>query len=420
MSSSGESDTSEPDAKRAKLTCLWCKEDHACQWLLLVDIGDWQGSLSAICYDCYMTSEEHGKDTLTSRVQFKAAATKRWTLRKKKAGTHASVARGIEFTRAIQVIGERHLTQNKVVWKAEVKCQIRTVGKLCQRTYNKLDERDKRRFVVAFQEMEENLSKIAETPMFIPQYHTEVYDKEDAPAGFEYQVHSQAVVQKSLFWAAEGALDWSSQLMEGLDNYYLCRNIDCRAFMPNTCWVKEGGYDHYRCPMCTREYQPWSCAKTTNILPNKLLVGSCNGDDDMAREMEMAAQEVRVWFVIWADTPESVLQRRMQEINLKLEEETRNMSSKELAELVHDKVNATSARIFFGQKCMPKTSITEIERLNTETNRKWEYKHLLKGFLGACAPPYIKGQTPYYDNDDAITMWGYSRHLVQKQKFEKK
>ena len=44
----------------------------------------------------------------------------------------------------------------------------------------------------------------------------------------------------------------------------------------------------------------------------------------------------------------------------------------------------------------------------------------LPDILGAFAPPYIKGETPYSDNDDAITMWGYSRHLVQKQKFEKK
>ena len=28
---------------------------------------------------------------------------------------------------------------------------------------------------------------------------------------------------------------------------------------------------------------------------------------------------------------------------------------------------------------------------------------------------YVEGVAPYYDNDDAITMWGYSRLLIMKQ-----
>ena len=47
--------------------------------------------------------------------------------------------------------------------------------------------------------------------------------------------------------------------------------------------------------------------------------------------------------------------------------------------------------------------------------RQCEYQHLLDGFWAATAPEYVEGETPYFDNDDAVTMWGYSRLLVMKE-----
>ena len=269
-------------------------------------------------------------------------------------------------------------------------------------------------FVVAFDELTDNLEKVAADPTFIPQYTTEVYDK-DAPAGSDLLVHGQPVARKSLFWALEKALDWVSQILEGLDNYYLCRNVACRAFMPHTCWVKEEGHERYKCPFCMRDYQPWA-ERPTFMLPNKLLIASCNGDEDLARTMGMQPHEVRIWFVVWADTASAVLERRMQEITLKLDEDTRNLSDAEFEQFVINQVNRTSARIFFEKKYMPADSLEQVKALNAQgCKRKWEYEHLLEGFWAGTAPEFVKDVTPYYDNDDAITMWGYTRMLLMKE-----
>ena len=239
---------------------------------------------------------------------------------------------------------------------------LKVIGKFCQRAYTKMSDHDKRRFVLAFEELEKNLQKIAEDPTFVPQHHTELFDPASHAGGSDLSVQGQPMEvnvdtppPKSLFWATEKVLDWTSQVLEGLDNYYLCRNEACRSFMPNTCWLKQVGHDCYKCPCCLRDYQPWSDMKPTNIKPNKILVGSCEGDIQMAMDMGMNPEDVFMWFVLWVDTPQAILERRMQEISLQLAEETRNMSTEELQELVGNKVNASSARTFFEKKCPTKT-----------------------------------------------------------------
>ena len=70
----------------------------------------------------------------------------------------------------------------------------------------------------------------------------------------------------------------------------------------------------------------------------------------------------------------------------------------------------------FQEKFLTEANIAELKFWNEEDcGGKWEYEHLLAGFVAATAPDYVEGVTPYYDNDDAITMRGYSRLLIMKQ-----
>jgi hypothetical protein len=106
----------------------------------------------------------------------------------------------------------------------------------------------------------------------------------------------------------------------------------------------------------------------------------------------------------------------MQEITLKLDEDTRNLSDAEFEQFVINQVNRTSARIFFEKKYMPADSLEQVKALNAQgCKRKWQYEHLLEGFWAGTAPEFVKDVTPYYDNDDAITMWGYTRMLLMKE-----
>ena len=130
------------------------------------------------------------------------------------------------------------------------------------------------------------------------------------------------------------------------------------------------------------------CATTSRGLsgqlscfPNKLLIASCNGDEDLARAVGMQPTEVRIWFVVWSDTPSSVLERRMQEITLKLSEETRDLSHDELEQLVIKQVNQTSARIFFEKKYMPADSLQKVKDLNAQERTEVGVRALTRRLL---------------------------------------
>ena len=43
----------------------------------------------------------------------------------------------------------------------------------------------------------------------------------------------------AFFWLTINETQWISQIVKGLDNFFLCRNIDCRIFLPSTCWIQE-------------------------------------------------------------------------------------------------------------------------------------------------------------------------------------
>ena len=149
-----------------------------------------------------MLSDNHGQGTQTTKEQFEKLASAFWTERNNKAGKHASITRGIDFKRAVSEVGQRRPGQNNKTWTDEVLSAIKTVGQFCSSAYRKMNDNDKRRFVVAFDELTENLDKVATDPTCIPQYTTEVYAK-DAPVGSDLLAHGQPVARKSLFWASE-------------------------------------------------------------------------------------------------------------------------------------------------------------------------------------------------------------------------
>jgi len=49
---------------------------------------------------------------------------------------------------------------------------------------------------------------------------------------------------------------WLSKLVDGLDEYFICRRKACQFFCPNSLWMKRLFSDKFRCLACTAEYQP--------------------------------------------------------------------------------------------------------------------------------------------------------------------
>lgn len=59
------------------------------------------------------------------------------------------------------------------------------------------------------------------------------------------------------FCLSDHALQWASELAEGLDEYFICRNRDCLQVSRNTDWLIKGD-GQYGCPCCWRKYAPWT------------------------------------------------------------------------------------------------------------------------------------------------------------------
>ena len=54
------------------------------------------------------------------------------------------------------------------------------------------------------------------------------------------------------------SFQWVDVIVDGVNQYWICRHIDCLYVGPAVCWIKngEGGWQ-FRCPDCTRVYAPW-------------------------------------------------------------------------------------------------------------------------------------------------------------------
>jgi hypothetical protein len=243
-------------------------------------------------------------------------------------------------------------------------------------------------------------------------------------------------------------LDYASQIWEGVDNYYLCRDAMCRSFGPNTCWIQEfraledgwvpepdGGWNapgaqnsdafvdesppvnwdlgHYRCAVCTQEYYPWK-PKSHMISPNKLLVVCPNGDNKLAEAMGMGPEDTDMYFVRWESTTQAILTRRLQEIALQLCESTKNMTHEQLMAHCIEKINLHSSRVYFKRRELTKSTIHTVNRLNSGVDgnkQRWRYNHLLKGFYTAQAPEYIEGVSVVLTDDDVCRHFAYTKTL---------
>ena len=174
---------------------------------------------------------------------------------------------------------------------------------------------------------------------------------------------------------------------------------------------------HYRCGVCGQKYEPWQ-PKAHNILANKIIVTTPGDDPVLAREVNMQVGEVGFQFVLWVDTPAQITERRCQEIQLQLAEETRDMDEATFKAHVLAKIDAASGRTYFAKTTMLPATVRWMDDINGANGysdkQRWRYQHLTGGFWGAKAPVFIKegpNKTVVHNNDEALAMWAYARQL---------
>ena len=89
---------------------------EAFSWLFLEYEGDWQGSASGYCYNCY-ERENRG----TTREQFTQIIAPGHTKRKRTLQRQAEESRGLSWKQATQKIGDRLPGQDKASYRQSIK-----------------------------------------------------------------------------------------------------------------------------------------------------------------------------------------------------------------------------------------------------------------------------------------------------------
>ena len=411
-------------SKKPPLRCAYCKHVTIFNKLFLLYLGDWEGSISGICRGCY--EKENGP---TDEETFKKLAGDTHNARKKKMGRHSGIARGVDWKAAVNDIGRRNPGKDKWEYREELKKACKAFVVLAKRAYEGMSDFDKRRFVVAYKEQDKHLQAAAKDPSFVPPRHgpmteeqaqelegkgkmasTDLSVQGSAAAAGSADPSAQASPPALLFWLPSHIVDWASEIVKGLDNYYLCRGSSCRYFAPNTCWgqeVKDGALRwRFSCPACGDEYAPGR-SKSTWYRPNRLLVAQ-PPDEETAKAMGMKPGEVTLWFCEWTDTVQCTLERRLTEITLALDEKTRDWDAEKLDGFVKSKVNDTCARSYFALRHLDQGVVKKVRERSDA--RVWTFAHLDQGYYAAQAPEYVEGQTVVLGNDDVLLQYA----LVKK------
>lgn len=127
-----------------------------------------------------------------------------------------------------------------------------------------MDQPDQARFRVAQQEYMDHRTAMAQDETFVPEFSKEVF-KLPGAGETDSDLSVKVPSPPSPFFLDAWTLDQASELVRGLDNYYVCRYLDCRNFSPNSMWIEEEGKGHYKCTRCLRQYKPWAFIESADV-----------------------------------------------------------------------------------------------------------------------------------------------------------
>jgi hypothetical protein len=187
------------------------------------------------------------------------------------------------WKQAVSDIGQRHPGQSKAEWRESIKKLCKEVVAAFDFAFKKMEQEEKNRYLIAFNEHSDHRQAIASDPTYVPEDTKEVYIGESG-------MNSELLKDNPHpFYLTSFETQFASELIPGIDNFFFCRQKTCRFIGPNTTWVIEEGHGHDKCPRCTALYRPW---KTTSsmVSPNKIMIVSPNGTSSWRRRWECTRQ----------------------------------------------------------------------------------------------------------------------------------
>jgi hypothetical protein len=379
------------------MQCSYCKEPNAKHCLLLENLRDWESGFQCICFGCWQKREKNDNEQ-----EFKKMANHQWNLRRRMAQKDEVKSRGIAWRQALSDIGQRHPGQSKAEWRETVKKLCREVVVAFEVAFKKMEQEEKNKYLIAFEEHTSLRQAIASDPTFVPEDTKEVFVGPDGPS---------KLLEESPcpYFLTSFETSFASEIIPGIDNFFICRQRSCRFIGPNTCWVTEEGHGHFKCPRCCTLFRPW---KTTSacIKPNKIMIVSPNGDEMLAQALGMDAKGYSMYYIEWADTPLERLQSRMKEITLGLKD---LKDEEEILQQVIKVVNAKAQRVYWRQESLEPWVMQHFDDINKACKKPWSYAHLVHGFWATTGPEYNDDVTPILNTEDMLTLYAHVRFALE-------
>jgi len=203
-------------------------------------------------------------------------------------------------------------------------------------------------------------------------------------------------------------LDLTSELLPGIDEYYLCRW--CGLVARNTDWTSTtwcGGY-HFACPICGYRYEPWQ-TKVGMSKASKIIVMESPEEGFIRPDRTLQEKGVVFVPVLWADTTTAVLQMRFKEIMLDMEKNLDGLTPKERVAEVTQQVMAKGTRTYFQRMAVTDAAKA---RINTYTKDKYRYEEQeTAGIEAMILPADVRMEEPL-SQTDALAMYGMTKWLT--------
>ena len=361
------------------LVCHMCQEEGMMSsQLLLLEEHCWQGRLHCVCLKCSEMDEN----------DFRSMAKKNW---KKRSHNAKQLARVQGYQQGMLEI-DREKDESVRAWKRRVFVASMTLASAVYTAFQRASAKQQKEILVAFDAFEEERLKVV--------------------ADATYQPGLMSC--KNLF--DDSVAQYLSEIMEGLDEFYLCRKRGCGFFALAHCWVNNSeidGQGQHRCPMCTQYYRPWS-GEGDVITANKVLVVQGGANDAHGPALlggvhtGIKAGEVTLYPIIWQETRAQALTNRLKEICNEVKECSPAEAMKMCQEIATVKAQNKS---YFKEMVISNGVIDQLDWFNLPPCKKpWLYEHLKKPFLhGKCV---VEDETTVLSQEQTLKMWAASRAAI--------
>ena len=423
--------THRPGSRPIDLRCVDCNLPTVAH-RLLIDQDDpsfsWQGRYIMRCVDCCMMGPPEVREAqlpwqprFKSVKDFKRAADHAWE--SKKRGDTENLSKRVRITswqHAVDDIGLRYAGESRKSWRARIiQSTIETVAAITAAILKSSDEK-RIQYLAALERWKRTYEDIAVSngPPRMP-------------------LTDESEMKEAVFddcFIPDSVAQWLNEIVQGVDQYFMCRRIGCLFVGLNCMWSFVVGYCRYRCPLCGQKYVPWQ-DRAMSVKAQKCLVlenihglaltdqgillpgGATEAGASIETVSTPVGRQPRVTMYMceWSNTTDQALLNDFMAITIGLKQQIRASNDSQLIKEIQ-RLSSHSKRSYFSDMQMPAEAKRVIDEFNeqksTPVHERFTYEHLLPGFQGM-QYPYVEGEA-ILSHTDIMRMIGLARYMVTK------